>query len=114
MILIEEKTYEVFFFVYNTFGKRSPSKKIKIEVTKQTDPDPEVRYYMHAISRYFKADVGHKFTHSGNPFALSVGDRGRADAVGGKLEEAGIIFIHSIKRKDQIQFMLHRWCISMM
>ena len=99
----KEKTYEVFFFVYNTFGKRGPSKKVTVEVTKQADPDIEVRYYMHAISRYFKADVGHKFTHSGNPFALSVGDRGRADAVGGKLEEANYFYtFHKKKRPDSV------------
>tara|TARA_B100000524_G_scaffold169886_1_gene86949 strand:- start:51 stop:6131 length:6081 start_codon:yes stop_codon:yes gene_type:complete len=99
----EEKTYEVFFFVYNTFGKRGPSKKVTVEVKKQSDPDTEVRYYMHAISRYFKADVGHKFTHSGNPFALSVGDRGRADGVGGKLEVANYFYtFHKKKRPDTI------------
>ena len=98
-----EKTYEVFFFVYNTFGKRSPSKKVTVQVTKQVDPDPEVRYYMHAISRYFKADVGHKFTHSGNPFALSVGDRGRTDAVGGRLEQANYFYtFHKKKRPNTI------------
>ena len=58
---------------------------------------------MHAISRYFKADVGHKFTHSGNPFALSVGDRGRADGVGGKLEVANYFYtFHKKKRPDTI------------
>ena len=88
--------------VTNKFGA-TKTENIKIDVTKEPDPDPEVRYYMHAISRYFKANVGHKFTHSGNPFSLSVGDRGRADGVGGKLEEANYFYtFHKKKRPDTI------------
>ena len=100
-----DSSYEnwIYMGVVNINGQFGGWHRVKFDVTIEPNPDPKVRYYMHAISRYFKADVGHKFTHSGNPFALSVGDRGRADGVGGKLEQANYFYtFHKKKRPDTV------------
>ena len=58
---------------------------------------------MHGITEYFKADLGHKFSHSGNPWGLSTGDRGPANAVGGKMEEPNYFYtFHKKKRPNSI------------
>lgn len=76
---------------------------VKFQVEIGPLPDPKVRYYMHGISRYFKENVGHHFTHSGNPFnkTMSAGDEGTKAA--GKLEQANYFYVfHKKKRPDTI------------